>query len=379
MNPCRVGFNGQRLDPISGASHLGNGYRAYHPSLMRFNRPDGWAPFGAGGINPYLYCDGDPLNRVDPSGHASWLAGLGIGLGILGIVAALLTGGAAIAVAGSLSAAIGSASPLSLLSGIAGLVADVSGIASTATAHSNRRASAALSWISLAAGMLSLGMGLASMAWRRVNSAVRQLGNLSSARSTWGNVDDIENIQMLGVGSSTRPSRITDIYYSFDDVKKGSRRLNIVAHGRFEQSLNYATVGFSQVSTRYTGASFAAYLSDMGINFSDYADGGVRLIVCYSADGADSFAASFARQSGLSVKAFSGPVTTEGELQSMVNAHASPTHLEKMFNGNLLVAEESLNEGLVELESRDNLFRVIKENRGISGGYNPLTTRPAKS
>lgn len=376
MTPCRMGFNGQRLDPISGASHLGNGYRTYHPSLMRFNHPDSWSPFGAGGINPYLYCDGDPLNRADPSGHASWLAGLGIGLGILGIVAALITGGAAIAVAGSLSAAIGSTSPLSLLSGISGLVADVSGIASNAIVCRNWRASTALSGISLAAGILSFGAGLASMVWRRVNSSVRPLHDLSSARTRWGNVDDIENIQLLGIGHSTRSSTTTDIYYSFDDVKKGLRRLNIVAHGRFEHNLHYATIGFSQVSTRYTGASFAAYLSDMGINFSDYAGGGVRLIVCYSADGADSFAARFARQSGLSVKAFSGPVTTEGELQSMVNAHALPTNVEKMFNGDLLTAEEALNEELVELESRDNLFRVIKENRGISGGYNPRIIRP---
>ncbi len=63
------GFNGERFDPLTGVSHLGNGYRAYSPALMRFTCPDSESPFGAGGINPYAYCEGDPINRGDPTGH----------------------------------------------------------------------------------------------------------------------------------------------------------------------------------------------------------------------------------------------------------------------------------------------------------------------
>lgn len=63
------GFNGERQDPFTGASHLGNGYRAYNPILMRFNCPDSESPFGEGGINPYAYCENDPVNLSDPSGH----------------------------------------------------------------------------------------------------------------------------------------------------------------------------------------------------------------------------------------------------------------------------------------------------------------------
>ncbi|WP_167519935.1 RHS repeat-associated core domain-containing protein [Serratia proteamaculans] len=81
-----LSFNGERLDPVTGTTHLGNGYRAYSPVLMRFTCPDSWSPFGGGGMNPYAYCEGDPINRADPSGHMSWQAGLGIGLGILGIL-----------------------------------------------------------------------------------------------------------------------------------------------------------------------------------------------------------------------------------------------------------------------------------------------------
>lgn len=63
------GFNGQRLDPINAVSHLGNGYRAYSPALMRFTCPDSLSPFDRGGLNPYVYCGADPVNHIDPSGH----------------------------------------------------------------------------------------------------------------------------------------------------------------------------------------------------------------------------------------------------------------------------------------------------------------------
>lgn len=70
--PQLLGFNGERLDPFTGYYLLGNGYRAFNPQLMRFNSPDSWSPFGKGGINAYAYCEGDPVNRVDPTGHGVW-------------------------------------------------------------------------------------------------------------------------------------------------------------------------------------------------------------------------------------------------------------------------------------------------------------------
>ena len=64
-----LGFNGERPDPVTGHYLLGQGYRAYNPVLMRFNCPDSWSPFGRGGLNAYGYCVGNPVNRVDPTGH----------------------------------------------------------------------------------------------------------------------------------------------------------------------------------------------------------------------------------------------------------------------------------------------------------------------
>ncbi|MCX4409771.1 MULTISPECIES: RHS repeat-associated core domain-containing protein [unclassified Streptomyces] len=64
-----LGFGGEWPDPVTGHYLLGNGYRSFNPVLMRFNSPDSSSPFGEGGFNSYAYCLGDPVNRVDPTGH----------------------------------------------------------------------------------------------------------------------------------------------------------------------------------------------------------------------------------------------------------------------------------------------------------------------
>ncbi|WP_338474399.1 RHS repeat-associated core domain-containing protein [Pseudomonas sp. MS646] len=68
---CHLGYNGERRDTQTGWYLLGNGYRVFNPRLMRFHSPDNLSPFGKGGLNAYMYCVGDPVNRVDPTGHIS--------------------------------------------------------------------------------------------------------------------------------------------------------------------------------------------------------------------------------------------------------------------------------------------------------------------
>ncbi|WP_081673680.1 RHS repeat-associated core domain-containing protein [Pseudomonas cremoricolorata] len=63
-----LAFCAERLDGIAGAYLLGNGHRAYSPQLMRFHSADRLSPFGAGGLNAYAYCLGDPVNHIDPTG-----------------------------------------------------------------------------------------------------------------------------------------------------------------------------------------------------------------------------------------------------------------------------------------------------------------------
>ncbi|EJM72472.1 RHS repeat-associated core domain-containing protein [Pseudomonas sp. GM55] len=62
-------YNGELQELLTHTYALGKGYRMYNPVLMRFISPDSWSPFGKGGLNAYMYCAGDPVNRTDPTGH----------------------------------------------------------------------------------------------------------------------------------------------------------------------------------------------------------------------------------------------------------------------------------------------------------------------
>ena len=53
---------------------------------MRFNSPDSMSPFGQGGVNPYAYCEDDPINHSDPSGHFAFLTGLGLQILAIGFM-----------------------------------------------------------------------------------------------------------------------------------------------------------------------------------------------------------------------------------------------------------------------------------------------------
>lgn len=68
--PIRLKFTGEQQDPMTGFYLLGNGYRSFSPTLGRFVSPDTVSPFGKGGLNSYAYCNGDPINLVDPEGRA---------------------------------------------------------------------------------------------------------------------------------------------------------------------------------------------------------------------------------------------------------------------------------------------------------------------
>jgi RHS repeat-associated protein len=74
---AQLRYNGEFNEPQTGTQLLGNGYRAYNFALMRFQSPDSLSPFGAGGVNTYAYCEGEPVLNVDPDGHSvsvfSWL------------------------------------------------------------------------------------------------------------------------------------------------------------------------------------------------------------------------------------------------------------------------------------------------------------------
>ncbi|TDV48522.1 RHS repeat-associated protein [Pseudomonas helmanticensis] len=147
-----AGFNGEQLDGVTGLYLLGNGYRAYSPTLMRFNSPDTLSPFDAGGLNAYAYCLGDPVNRVDPTGHVAWQSIAGIALGFIGIVASIVTFGAATPLA---SLALG----LGIASGAAAIGSELANELDPESGVGN-----ILGYISLGFGLASLGAGLGALA-----------------------------------------------------------------------------------------------------------------------------------------------------------------------------------------------------------------------
>ena len=97
-----LGFNGERIDPVLGGYHLGNGYRLYSPALRRFISPDSMSPFGQGGINPYAYCEGDPISNTDPTGYMKTREVLKIVGGSLGLL--LAAGSAGLSIAAEIAA-----------------------------------------------------------------------------------------------------------------------------------------------------------------------------------------------------------------------------------------------------------------------------------
>lgn len=81
-------FAGGYQDP-TGMYHYAARY--YDPNIGRFTQPD---PSGQE-KNPYLYADGDPVNRIDPSGLFSFSDALDIGSKVLGAVTGCIAGATA--------------------------------------------------------------------------------------------------------------------------------------------------------------------------------------------------------------------------------------------------------------------------------------------
>lgn len=163
---ARSGFAGEVCDANTGWYLLGE--RPYSPALRRFLSPDRASPFGAGGVNRYAYCAGDPINRIDPTGSA-WWDWLGLALGAIGAaVAVVATGGAllgvvAAAAAGSLTAAVSTPTMMVMAAAavleVTSVAVEVGALASAATG--DEQTAGILGWIAFGTGLASGAMSTA--------------------------------------------------------------------------------------------------------------------------------------------------------------------------------------------------------------------------
>ncbi|EAW8022944.1 hypothetical protein S918_21955 [Salmonella enterica] len=205
-----IRFNGEKMDPVLQCYHLGNGYRCYHPKLMRFLVPDSLSPFDEGGINSYMYCVGNPVNLVDPTGHLSGSGIASVVLGVAGLLLSLFTFGASVAVAaGFVGAAIAAGSlaaagistlsvtttVLSVTSSALSITSASLGIASSVIIERSYEGDAKLAtnlgWGSLGTGIASLltGVGAAAGAAvlnRATASAAQAISNAHPLRYQLG-------------------------------------------------------------------------------------------------------------------------------------------------------------------------------------------------
>ncbi|QIU88442.1 RHS repeat-associated core domain-containing protein [Yokenella regensburgei] len=290
--PGLPGFNGERPDPVSGSYHLGNGYRAYNPLLMRFNCPDNLSPFGVGGINPYAYCAGDPVNHTDPTGHLSWQGILGIVVSTIGLALAAFSAGSSIAAAGSITAAITTA-PLATATGGLAVVADATGIASVATENSNPSASAVLGWVSLGTGVAALAAGIGQAG----SSTIKRLRNQGNHA--------LPHEPIINLHPENAPPVKYTKGFAIEEYSDHTRTLGfisdigntgepaIILHGNgdngalaFETTLNWSHEVLPVIAPRksfYYMHEFDSYLQGRGLNLSTIAEGKpVHLISCYS-------------------------------------------------------------------------------------------------
>lgn len=259
MNQCIQGLNGLRVDPLNGEYHPGHGYRTFSPSLRRFASPDDCSPFGVGGINPYAYCAGDPINQADPDGHHSVGGWLGIGVAMaLGILLTPVSGGTSLAVGLSIASVTSAVAS-------AGLA-----VAQQYLETRDPKTAAVLGWAALGAGIVS---ALSSLALSRVVPGVKSLISLvkgTSNRPLGGMMLQQGNAggRVAQSGGQFRTPRLIGIYpaeeghegffmaFSFTDRMEGNElRLNVVGPAAMTEHGNFA-----MGSGRWTGRTYERIL-----------------------------------------------------------------------------------------------------------------------
>lgn len=250
-----IGFNGQLFDSVSGTYLLGNGYRAYSPTMRAFYSPDNLSPFGAGGVSRYQYCNLNPVNYTDPSGHS--VVGTAIGI-------------------------------IALLSTVTAVVSVGLEIGRQAHSESDPEYSAYLRELAEGFGTASVVLGVAAgfAGIARARYVAARAVARRGAWKTWG-------------GNVTNLVPVDDGMYLFDDIYQSKLRLNVLAHGSHgpQGPLMY------NAQRALSPEELAVFLTRNNANISQYEN--IRLLSCWSGfGGGNSFASRFSVITGKTVKGY---------------------------------------------------------------------------
>ena len=254
-NKVRIGFNG-RIKDVGDANcyPLGFGTRFFLPSIGGFTSLDTFSPFNSGDMNPYRYCEGDPINGSDPSGHGlikDILIGIGtIIFGIVSIVGAVFSGGSTLAIT------------FAVIGGVVGIASTaVSMAASVEAAKGNEGTADILNKVSLGLGILSafLSLGSSAAGAAKATSTRTSMSKASKMESKFFSMTK-EN-DGVGFKHKTRPSFGIDLKSKGKyEVSNNFKTMKIAPDGKLSLSDDLArkrTTNFGKL--RVTTTKRAAY------------------------------------------------------------------------------------------------------------------------
>ena len=321
------GYAGEQIEPLSGLSIPG-GNRPYDPVLMCFLAPDTDSPFGPGGINPYAWCAGDPVNRVDPDGH-SWtdyiLPVAGIAVAVVSVIAGLI---ATMPVAGALISVGPGLLTSSQIAGLVSMALDIvgmtTGIASVIleAAGDDSAASGVLGGISMVAGVAGAGVGLKLFTLKQAGKQLKALDR----KQGWA----VPKPGRLGKGEVLAQHTSKGVDVGFIETYLGSNRAALLTHGDPKRALLMAPDGSTLRAADLARDIIAPRLQALGAG----ADDTFVLLSCWG--GKNGAALEIAKELGRPVQGFTEKVFVKGfaNLQLNPNAANIPTqatsYLERM-------------------------------------------------
>ncbi|MCT2388387.1 RHS repeat-associated core domain-containing protein [Erwinia pyrifoliae] len=312
-----VGINGYLYDAHADGYLLGS--RLYDAENKRFTTPDNLSPFNGGNLNPYIYCNNNPVNNDDKSGYLTnqhWKIPVYIA-GSLSIVSGIATLGGSLAMSSVMMTVF---SIFEIGAGILG----IKSIQGDGNEHE----------LAIGGVSSSIGLGISLLhAFGKfrypLSKSLKRFFDFNKSQQTLRNLSfdkkkkEIMGLKYLGYGVSV-----------FDDTYKNKPRLNIYSHGKktslIETRLDNSGKLLQVNKLDYEGLD-QLLGSIGGINYDNYAS--IRIIACHSADFGfltPPLGYDMHQITGLPVKAFQGTVTSFGYppeiLQSSFEKFAHDPH-----------------------------------------------------